>query len=114
MKDTAARRAGPGSKVLPQVILTVIILLISLTCLLPFVNVAATSLSSKSAILSGRVSFFPVEFDFRAYKAIFSDPAMTRSLVFTIVITVVYTVFSMILTILRWSQDRMDVSRSAS
>ena len=100
MKDTAARRAGPGSKVLPQVILTVIILLISLTCLLPFVNVAATSLSSKSAILSGRVSFFPVEFDFRAYKAIFSDPAMTRSLVFTIVITVVYTVFSMILTIL--------------
>nr|SIP63116.1 binding-protein-dependent transport systems inner membrane component [uncultured bacterium] len=84
----------------PQFILTAIILLISLTCLLPFVNVAATSLSSKSAILSGKVSFWPVEMDTRAYKAIFSDPAMMRSLWFTVIITVVYTLFSMVLTIL--------------
>ncbi|MBR0268248.1 MAG: carbohydrate ABC transporter permease [Clostridia bacterium] len=84
----------------PQIILTIIILIVSLTCLLPFLNVAATSLSSKSAILSGKVSFWPVEVDTRAYQAIFSDPAMMRSLVFTIIITVVYTVFSMLLTIL--------------
>ncbi len=84
----------------PQFILTAIILLISLTCLLPFVNVAATSLSSKSAILSGKVSFWPVELDTRAYKAIFSDPAMMRSLWFTVVITVIYTLFAMVLTIL--------------
>ena len=84
----------------PQFILTIIILMISLTCLLPFLNVAATSLSAKSAILSGKVTFIPVELDTRAYKAIFSDPAMIRSLVFTIIITVVYTLFSMILTIL--------------
>jgi len=84
----------------PQIILTLIILIISMTCLLPFLNVAATSLSSKSAILSGKVSFWPVEIDTRAYKAIFADPAMMRSLVFTVIITVVYTVFSMLLTIL--------------
>ncbi len=85
---------------IPQIILTVIILIISLTCLLPFLNVAATSLSSKSAILSGKVGFIPVELDTRAYKAIFADPAMVRSLVFTIIITVIYTAFAMILTIL--------------
>ena len=84
----------------PQIILTLIILIISMTCLLPFLNVAATSLSSKSAILRGAVSFWPVEVDTRAYKAIFADPAMMRSLVFTVIITVVYTVFSMLLTIL--------------
>ena len=84
----------------PQIILTLIILIISMTCLLPFLNVAATSLSSKSAILSGKVSFWPVEIDTRAYKAIFSDPAMIRSLIFTIIITVIYTTFSMVLTIL--------------
>ena len=84
----------------PQIVLALIIILISLTCLLPFVNVAATSLSSKSAILSGKVTFFPVELDTRAYKAIFSDPAMMRSLWFTIGITVVYTAFSMVMTIL--------------
>ena len=83
-----------------QIVLAAIIIIISLTCLLPFLNVAATSFSSKSAILSGRVSFWPVEFDTRAYQAIFADPAMIRSLVFTVVITVVYTAFSMVLTIL--------------
>ena len=84
----------------PQIALVIIIILISLSCLLPFVNVLATSLSSKSAILSGKVTFFPIELDFRAYKAIFADPTMIRSLVFTIIITVVYTLFAMILTIL--------------
>lgn len=83
-----------------QIILTIVIILFSLTCLLPFVNVAAVSFSSKSAILRGDVSFWPVDFETTAYQAIFSDKSMTRSLVFTILITVVYTLFSMIMTIL--------------
>ena len=94
------REDKSGKWTAPQIILSLVIIMISLTCLLPFVNVLATSLSSKSAILSGKVSFIPVELELRSYQAIFADPAMTRSLVFTIVITVVYTVFSMILTIL--------------
>ena len=84
----------------PQIILALIILIVSLTCVLPFVNVAALSLSSKSAILRGDVSFWPVEFDPTAYKAIFADPSMIRSLLFTVVITLVYTAFSMTMTIL--------------
>ncbi|MBO4884059.1 MAG: carbohydrate ABC transporter permease [Clostridia bacterium] len=84
----------------PQIILALIILLVSLTCVLPFVNVAALSLSSKSAILRGDVSFWPVEFEATAYKAIFSDPSMMRSLLFTVVITLVYTAFSMTMTVL--------------
>ena len=83
-----------------QIVLTIVIILFSLTCLLPFVNVAAVSFSSKSAILRGDVSFWPVDFETTAYQAIFSDKSMTRSLVFTIIITVVYTLFSMIMTIL--------------
>ena len=85
---------------LPQIILTLVILVFSLMCLLPFMNVAAVSLSSKSAILRGAVSFWPVEFETNAYKAIFADKAMIRSLIYTVVITVVYTLFSMIMTIL--------------
>ena len=84
----------------PQIILSVVIILISLTCLLPFVNVAAISLSSKSAILSGRVSFWPVEAELTAYKAIFADKSMIRSLLFTAGITVVYTLLAMVLTVL--------------
>ena len=84
----------------PQVILMLVILLFSLSCLLPFINVAALSLSGKSAILRGDVSFWPVEFDTTAYKAIFADRSMTHSMWFTVLITVGYTVFAMILTIL--------------
>lgn len=84
----------------PQIVLTLIIVLISLTCLLPFINVAATSLSSKSAILGGKVTFWPVDWNVTAYKAIFSDPTMVRSLVFTVVITVIYTAMAMVLTVL--------------
>ena len=89
-----------GKWTMPQIILSLIILLISLTCLLPFVNVAAISLSSKSAILRGDVSFWPVEMEFTAYKAIFADPAMIRSLFFTVGITVAYTALSMVMTVL--------------
>ena len=85
---------------LPQIILMIVILIFSLTCLLPFVNVAAVSFSSKSAILRGDVSFWPVEFETTAYQAIFSDKSMIHSLVYTVEITVGYTVLAMIMTIL--------------
>lgn len=85
---------------LPQIILTVVILLVSLTCLLPFVNMAAISLSSKSAILRGDVSFWPVETDFTAYKAIFADSSMIHSLFYTVGITVAYTALAMVMTVL--------------
>ena len=85
---------------IPQVILMLVILLFSLSCLLPFINVAAISLSGKSAILRGDVSFWPVEFETTAYKAIFADKSMMHSMWFTVLITVAYTLFAMILTIL--------------
>ena len=83
-----------------QIILMILIAIFSLSCLLPFINVAAVSLSSKSAILRGDVTFWPVEFNTTAYEAIFKDSSMIHSLVYTVIITIVYTVFSMILTIL--------------
>ena len=85
---------------LPQVILSAVIVLVSLTCLLPFVNILAISLSSKSAILRGDVGFWPVELDFTAYKAIFADASMIRSLFYTVGITVAYTALAMVMTVL--------------
>ena len=42
-------------------------MLFVLICTLPFINVIAMSMSSKSAILRGAVSFWPVEFNVQAY-----------------------------------------------
>ena len=89
-----------GLWTLPQIILSAVIVLVSLTCLLPFVNILAISLSSKSAILRGDVGFWPVELDFTAYKAIFADASMIRSLFYTVGITVAYTALAMVMTVL--------------
>ncbi len=96
-EGTPARRKRPGTG---QVVLTVLILLLVLLCTLPFVNVIAVSLSSKSAILRGDVSFWPVEFTPKAYEVIVQDPSMFRSLFFTVKLTVIYTVLAMALTVL--------------
>ena len=96
-EGTPARRKRPGTG---QVVLTVLIFLLVLLCTLPFVNVIAVSLSSKSAILRGDVSFWPVEFTPRAYEVIVQDPSMFRSLFFTVRLTVIYTVLAMALTVL--------------
>lgn len=83
-----------------QIVLVGFILLVVLICVLPFINVAAISFSSKSAILRGDVTFWPVEFSTMAYEAIFSDKALVGSLWYTIKLTVIYTVFAMVMTIL--------------
>lgn len=83
-----------------QIVLVLVVVLFVLICTLPFINVIAVSFSSKSAILRGAVSFWPVEFNTQAYELIFRDPSMFRSLFFTIEITVIYTVLAMALTIL--------------
>ncbi len=83
-----------------QIILVLVIFLFVLSCVLPFLNVIAVSLSTNSAILRGAVSFWPVEFTTAAYNLIFSDKSMITSLWYTIKITVVYTVIAMVLTTL--------------
>ena len=83
-----------------QIILDIVMLLFVLVCTLPFINVIAISLSSKSAILRGDVSFLPVEFSTKAYEVIMKDQSMFHSLGYTVKITVIYTLLAMIMTIL--------------
>lgn len=80
-------------------IILIVILIAVLSCILPVLYILAVSLSSKSAIINSQVSFWPVGFTIDAYKDIFKDQSMIRSLFFTIGITVIYTVISMALTI---------------
>lgn len=71
-----------------------------LLCLLPMLNVLATSLSSELAIINRRVFVWPVELDLEAYKGVFQDKSMMRSLGLTALLTVVSTIFSMLMTVL--------------
>ena len=95
-----SRKPGQKRFSIGQTVLNIVILLLVATCVLPFLNVIAISLSSKSAILRGEVNFWPVEFNLDAYQVIFRDKSMTWALLYSVMLTVGYTVMAMILTIL--------------
>ena len=53
-------------------------------CLIPFIHIIAVSLSGTTPITSGKVSLWPLEANMEAYKKVFTNRAMIRSLGFTI------------------------------
>lgn len=78
----------------------VILGLLALTCFLPLLHELSLSLSGNSAIMAGRVSFFPVKFTLDSYKAVFIGTPILSSFTNSVVITVVGTAISMVATIL--------------
>ncbi|HEY2493611.1 MAG TPA: carbohydrate ABC transporter permease [Paenibacillus sp.] len=78
----------------------IILLLISLTCVLPLVHIFALSLSDKHAIASGTVSFFPVNLDLSGYKVLFNETPIIQAFRNSIIITVIGTALNMLFTIL--------------
>lgn len=54
-------------------IVILLLILITLACLLPLLHIVALSLSSKSAAVAGRVSFWPVDFTLSSYEYLLDD-----------------------------------------
>ncbi len=77
-----------------------VILLLSLTCIIPFIHIAAKSISSNTAVLSKKVYLLPKGLNFEASKSVFRDGQLTHSMVYTIWMTLLFTVIGMIVTTL--------------
>lgn len=82
-----------------EVINMTIIGLLSATCILPFINILAKSISSNTAVLSKRVYFLPQQVTFQAYASIFKDGQLTWSMLYSVIMTAVFTFIGMVLTI---------------
>ncbi|GHV24880.1 sugar ABC transporter permease [Spirochaetia bacterium] len=54
--------------------------IISLICVLPFLNLLAISLSNKNAVSTGLVGFWPVDFTIGSYRFITNNSAFVRAL----------------------------------
>ncbi len=80
--------------------IALICLIIMLVCLLPMLNILARSFSSPQAIINREVVFWPKAFTFESYKYVFKDPAFSRSMVWTAILTGICTLFSMTMTVL--------------
>jgi putative aldouronate transport system permease protein len=76
-----------------------VITLLCLTCVLPFIHVAAKSLSSNTAVLAKQVTLWPKGWNILAYRSIFRDGQLTHSMLYTVWMVVLFTVIGMLLTI---------------
>jgi len=68
-----------GSKIF-NVCNIIILTLLALICILPIVNVLAMSLSSNTAVTSGKVLFWPVEFTIESYKYVAKRQAFWQAM----------------------------------
>ncbi len=98
MDKTASRGVQNRFSVADAVIYAVLAL-VALVCLLPFVHVVAKSLSADAFVIANKVYLWPKGFTVEAYRKIFADQSILRSLYVTVGLTVAFTVLGMILTV---------------
>lgn len=77
-----------------------ILIILGLICMFPFINIAAVSLSSNDAIITRKVTFFPVGMHWRYYTKVLSDISMLNSMKFTVLLTVAYVILALIFTVM--------------
>lgn len=74
--------------------------LLSLTCLLPMIHVAALSFSDAASAGSNSVTFWPKGFNVTAYQLIFGNQVFLRSFVISIIRTVLGCAINIVMVIL--------------
>ena len=75
-----------------------LIILLTFVCLYPFLNVLSISFSGYDAVLSGGVTFYPIDFSMEAYKQILGRSTIWTSMRTTVIITLLGTALSLVLT----------------
>lgn len=73
-----------------------VIVILCATCVLPFLHVAAKSISGNTAVMSKSVYFIPKDITFDAYSRVLGDDSMTYSMGFSVVVTLIFTVLGML------------------
>src|SRR5690606_36215497 len=81
-------------------VIAFICLMCVLVCLLPLLNILARSLSSSDALIKNEVLLWPVGLNLEAYSTVLSDTKYTWSLLWTAILTVICTLWSMFMTIM--------------
>lgn len=76
-----------------------VIALLCCTCIIPFFHIIAKSFSSNAAVAAQQVAFWPVDVNFQAYESILKDGRMTYSIVYSAIVTVVFAVLGVLVTI---------------
>lgn len=76
------------------------LILVSLLCILPFVNLLAVSFSGSAAVSAGKVVFWPVDFNLKAYEFALEGGQFYQALWVSVQRVVLGTLFNLILMVL--------------
>lgn len=82
-----------------DIVMVIFLVLLCLTCILPFIHLFAKSISSNSMVMAKLVYFWPRELTFDAYASIFREGSMVRSMVFSVFVTILYTLMGMVICV---------------
>lgn len=74
------------------------LLMFALICVLPFIHVIAASFATVEEVITKKFILFPTTFSLEAYRYIFSTDIVYRSLIVSILVTLVGTAVSMFLS----------------
>ena len=77
-------------------IMMLIVVILCSSCILPFVHVAAKSISGNTAVMSKSVYFLPKDLTLDAYVRVFADQSMTYSMGFSVLVTAIFTALGML------------------
>lgn len=103
MANTIAhKKAWTGYRVanlIGDILCWLIIGVAAVSCVIPFIHILAKSISNEGSVVANKIFLIPDAFRLEAYKRIFQDASLIRSLYVTVVVTVVFTLLGMVLTV---------------
>lgn len=79
-----------------DIVIMAILIILCLTCILPFIHLAAKSVSADSYVIAKKVFFWPKGFNITAYKAVFEDGRLVYSFGYSVFMTALFTLLGMI------------------
>ena len=79
-----------------DVLIIVILVILCLTCILPFIHLAAKSVSSNTAFMQKSVVLWPKGLNFDAYRSIFQDGTLVHSFLYSVGVVIIFTILGMI------------------
>ena len=80
-----------------DVLIIVILVILCLTCILPFIHLAAKSVSSNTAVMQKSVVLWPKGLNFDAYRYIFQDGTLVHSFMYSVGVVIIFTILGMII-----------------
>lgn len=81
-------------------IFVLICVIVAIVCLLPMLNLLVKSISSTDALVKHEVYLWPKGLNFEAYTTVLGDMKYIRAFIWTVILTIICTVVSLIMTTL--------------